>query len=100
MDKKNSALEGLREIVVLWPGEGEISDLTRFNYEKKKGEVQVRGSTDSVGSVDTFFNNLTKSELFVNIANQNSSTRNVRTGRETTVVTEFSVTLLMDQEGK
>ncbi|NLX25249.1 MAG: hypothetical protein GXY61_04720 [Lentisphaerae bacterium] len=100
MDQKNSALEGLREIVVLWPGEGEISDLTRFNYEKKKGEVQVRGSTDSVGSVDTFFNNLTKSELFVNIANQNSSTRNVRTGRETTVMTEFSVTLLMDQEGK
>ncbi|MBN2702743.1 MAG: hypothetical protein JXR23_00890 [Pontiellaceae bacterium] len=100
MDKKNSALEGLREIVMLWPGEGEISDLTRFNYEKKKGEVQVRGSTNS-GSVDTFFNNLTRSELFVNIANQNSSTRNVR-GRDgtTTVVTEFSVTLLMDQEGK
>ncbi|MBN2686335.1 MAG: hypothetical protein JXR40_13725 [Pontiellaceae bacterium] len=100
MDKKNSALEGMREIVDLWPGEGEINDFTRFNYEKKKGEVQVRGSTENGALIDTFFNNLTRSELFINIANQNSSTRNVRSGRETRVVTEFSVTLLMDQEEK
>lgn len=82
-DRSHSALECLRAVTLVLPGNVELAS---FSY-KKGDAVNLRGSGDQADSIYDFFQKLGTSDVFTGIQDEQSSNRTIKERR----VTTFSV---------